>query len=74
MSVPRLQNATSTLLTSIDYVWALLRILVLGSAAIAGVAVLAMMGVLVDSFRWSRRGDIRWRGRSYPARAERRPA
>jgi len=35
------------------------------------VAVLAMMGVLGTSFRWSRRGDIRWRGRSYPARAER---
>jgi len=35
------------------------------------VAVLAMMGVLGNSFRMSRRGDIRWRGRSYPARAER---
>jgi len=35
------------------------------------VAVLAMMGVLGTSYRWSRRGDIRWRGRSYPARAER---
>ena len=35
------------------------------------VAVLAMMGVLFESFRWSRRGDIRWRGRSYPARAQR---
>jgi hypothetical protein len=35
------------------------------------VAVLAMMGVLGNSFRWSRRGDIRWRGRSYSARAER---
>lgn len=35
------------------------------------VAVLLMMGVLLDSFRWSRRGDIRWRGRSYPARAQR---
>ncbi len=34
-------------------------------------AVLLMMGVLLDSFRWSRRGDIRWRGRSYPARAQR---
>jgi len=34
-------------------------------------AVLAMMGVLGDSFRMSRRGDIRWRGRSYSARAER---
>jgi chlorobactene glucosyltransferase len=38
------------------------------------VAVLAMMGVLVESFRWSRRGDIRWRGRSYPARAQREVA
>ncbi len=38
------------------------------------VAVLAMMGVLVESFRWSRRGDIRWRGRSYPARAQRETA
>lgn len=35
------------------------------------VAVLLMMGVLFESFRWSRRGDIRWRGRSYPARAQR---
>jgi chlorobactene glucosyltransferase len=34
-------------------------------------AVLVMMGILLDSFRWSRRGDIRWRGRSYPARAQR---
>ncbi len=38
------------------------------------VAVLLMMGVLLDSFRWSRRGDIRWRGRSYPARAQREAA
>ena len=35
------------------------------------VAVVLMMGVLFDSFRWSRRGDIRWRGRSYAARARR---
>lgn len=35
------------------------------------IAVLVMMGVLVESFRWSRRGDIRWRGRSYAARAQR---
>jgi GT2 family glycosyltransferase len=35
------------------------------------VAVLLMMGVLVESFRWSRRGDIRWRGRSYAARDQR---
>ncbi len=38
------------------------------------VAVLAMMGVLLDSFRWSCRGDIRWRGRSYPSRAHREAA
>lgn len=37
-------------------------------------AVLLMMGVLLDSFRWSRRGDIRWRGRSYAARAQREAA
>jgi len=37
-------------------------------------AVLAMMGVLLDSFRCSRRGDIRWRGRSYPARSQREAA
>ena len=37
-------------------------------------AVLAMMGVLFESFRWSRRGDIRWRGRSYAARAQRETA
>jgi hypothetical protein len=35
------------------------------------VAVLLMMGILFESFRWSRRGDIRWRGRSYGARATR---
>ena len=34
-------------------------------------AVLLMMGVLLNSFRCSRRGDIRWRGRSYAARAQR---
>lgn len=38
------------------------------------IAVMAMMGVLLESFRWSRRGDIRWRGRSYPARARREAA
>ena len=38
------------------------------------VAVLLMMGILVESFRWSRRGDIRWRGRSYAARATREAA
>lgn len=37
-------------------------------------AVLLMMAVLVDSFRWSRRSDIRWRGRSYAARARREAA
>jgi hypothetical protein len=34
-------------------------------------AVLLMMGVLLDSYRCSRRGDIQWRGRSYAARAQR---
>jgi len=38
------------------------------------VAVLLMMGVLLESFRWSRRGEILWRGRSYAARAEREAA
>jgi len=33
--------------------------------------VLLMMGVLLNSFRCSRRGDIRWRGRTYAARAQR---
>jgi chlorobactene glucosyltransferase len=41
------------------------------SVALHPLAVLLMMGVLLDSFRCSRRGDIRWRGRSYAARAER---
>ena len=45
-----------------------------GSVLLHPVAVILMMGVLLDSFRWSRRGDIRWRGRSYPARAEREAA
>ena len=35
------------------------------------VAVLLMMGILIESFRCSRRGDIRWRGRSYAAQAQR---
>jgi chlorobactene glucosyltransferase len=38
------------------------------------VAVLLMMGILFESFLWSRRGDIRWRGRSYGARATREAA
>ena len=38
------------------------------------VAVLLMMGVLLTGYRWSRRGDIRWRGRSYAARAQRESA
>jgi glycosyltransferase involved in cell wall biosynthesis len=37
-------------------------------------AVLLMMGVLLTSYRWSRRGDIRWRGRSYAARPQREAA
>jgi glycosyltransferase involved in cell wall biosynthesis len=35
------------------------------------VAVVLMMGILFESFRWSRRGDIPWRGRSYGARVTR---
>lgn len=46
----------------------------LASVLLHPLAVLLMMGVLLDSFRWSRRGDIRWRGRSYAARAEREAA
>jgi chlorobactene glucosyltransferase len=33
--------------------------------------VVALLGIAVNSYRWSRRGEIRWRGRSYPARAGR---
>ena len=44
------------------------------SVLVHPLAVLAMMGVLFDSYRCSRRGDIRWRGRSYAARAEREAA
>jgi hypothetical protein len=43
----------------------------LSSVLLHPVAVLLMMGVLVESFRCSRRGDIRWRGRSYAAQAQR---
>lgn len=46
----------------------------LPSVVLHPLAVVLMMGVLIDSFRWSRRGDIRWRGRSYPARAQREAA
>lgn len=46
----------------------------LPSVLLHPVAVLVMMGVLVDSFRWSRRGDIRWRGRSYASRSVREAA
>ena len=44
------------------------------SVLVHPLAVLAMMGVLFDSYRCSRRGDIRWRGRSYAARATREAA
>ena len=44
------------------------------SVLVHPLAVLAMMGVLFDSYRCSRRGDIRWRGRSYAARAQREAA
>jgi chlorobactene glucosyltransferase len=43
----------------------------LSSVLLHPVAVLLMMGVLVESFLCSRRGDIRWRGRSYAAQAQR---
>jgi glycosyltransferase involved in cell wall biosynthesis len=46
----------------------------LASVLLHPLAVLLMMGILLDSFRWSRRGDIRWRGRSYAARAQREAA
>jgi chlorobactene glucosyltransferase len=34
-------------------------------------AVLGAMGIAVNSFRWRRRGDIRWRGRRYASREAR---
>lgn len=34
-------------------------------------AVVALLGIAVNSFRWSRRGEIRWRDRVYPARGAR---
>ncbi|MBV9775070.1 MAG: glycosyltransferase [Gemmatimonadetes bacterium] len=34
-------------------------------------AVLALLAIAVNSFRWSRRGAIRWRDRVYPARSAR---
>ena len=43
----------------------------LASVLLHPVAVLLMMGILIESFRCSRRGDIRWRGRSYAAQAQR---
>ncbi|HEX8273338.1 MAG TPA: glycosyltransferase family 2 protein [Longimicrobiaceae bacterium] len=33
--------------------------------------VLALLAIAANSFRWSRRGAIRWRGRVYPSRAAR---
>jgi glycosyltransferase involved in cell wall biosynthesis len=36
--------------------------------------ILALLGIAANSFRWSRRGAIRWRGRSYAARAAREAA
>jgi chlorobactene glucosyltransferase len=44
------------------------------SVLVHPLAVLAMMGVLFDSFRCSWRGEIRWRGRIYAGRAEREAA
>lgn len=34
-------------------------------------AVLALLAIALNSFRWSRRGQIHWRDRTYPARAAR---
>lgn len=34
-------------------------------------AVMFFLGVAINSFLWSRRGQIRWRGRVYAARGER---
>jgi hypothetical protein len=45
-----------------------------GWALLHPVAVLAMMGILLNSWRWSVRRDIRWRGRSYPGAAGAAPS
>ena len=34
-------------------------------------AVLMLMAIAINSFLWTRRGEIRWRGRVYAARGER---
>ena len=34
-------------------------------------AVATLLAIAINSMRWSRRGDVRWRGRSYPARSAR---
>jgi hypothetical protein len=34
-------------------------------------SVLALLAIALNSFRWSRRGAIHWRDRSYPARSAR---
>ncbi len=44
------------------------------SVALHPLAVLGMMGVLLNSAWWSRKGAIQWRGRSYAARAAREAA
>lgn len=35
------------------------------------VAVAILLAIAINSMRWSRSGDVRWRGRSYPARSAR---
>lgn len=37
-------------------------------------AVLGFLAIAANSWRWSRQGRIRWRGRTYAARSERSPA
>jgi chlorobactene glucosyltransferase len=36
-------------------------------------AILGLIAIAINSFRWSRRGQIAWRGRTYAARAARGP-
>jgi hypothetical protein len=37
-------------------------------------AVLALLAIALNSWRWSRRNALLWAGRTYPARAKRQPA
>jgi hypothetical protein len=41
------------------------------SVAAHPAAVVGLVGIALNSFRWSRRGEIAWAGRTYAARAER---